>query len=121
MFIRLLKNHAVVFVFSLLYAATFILGAVDKQKQIAAIEKQKTAEIEKINQAHQQQILMLQRQAEIYQQQQQLLIDKVAEMQQAAQQQEKAINEALESNKNWSDERVPGDVSRLLNNRNKIN
>ncbi|MFU2081997.1 LysB family transcriptional regulator [Gallibacterium anatis] len=121
MFIRLLKNHAVVFVFSLLYAATLILGAVDKQKQIAAIEKQKTAEIEKINQAHQQQILMLQRQAEIYQQQQQLLIDKVAEMQQAAQQQEKAINEALESNKNWSDERVPDDVSRLLNNRNKTN
>ncbi|MFU2054312.1 LysB family transcriptional regulator [Gallibacterium anatis] len=121
MFIRLLKNHAVVFVFSLLYAATFILGAVDKQKQIAAIEKQKTAEIEKINQAHQQQILMLQRQAEIYQQQQQLLIDKVSEMQQAAQQQEKAINEALESNKNWSDERVPDDVSRLLNNRNKTN
>lgn len=121
MFIRLLKNHAVVFVFSLLYAATFISSAVDKQKQIAAIEKQKTAEIEKINQAHQQQILMLQRQAEIYQQQQQLLIDKVTEMQQAAQQQEKAINEALESNKNWSDERVPDDVSRLLNNRNQIN
>ena len=121
MFIRLLKNHAVVFVFSLLYAATCILGAVDKQKQIAAIEKQKTAEIEKINQAHQQQILMLQRQAEIYQQQQQLLIDKVAEMQQTAQQQEKAINNALETNKNWSDERVPDDVSRLLNNRNKTN
>lgn len=121
MFIRLLKNHAVVFVFSLLYAATFILGAVDKQKQIAAIETQKNAEITKLKLEHQQQILMLQRQAEIYQQQQQLLIDKVSEMQQAAQQQEKAINEALESNKNWSDERVPDDVSRLLNNRNKIN
>ncbi|MEH8048173.1 LysB family transcriptional regulator [Gallibacterium anatis] len=121
MFIRLLKNHAVVFVFSLFYAATFILGVVDKQKQIAAIEKQKTAEIAKIKLEHQQQILMLQRQAEIYQQQQQLLIDKVTAMQQAAQQQEKAINEALESNKNWSDERVPSDVSRLLNNRNKAN
>lgn len=121
MFIRLLKNHAAVFVVVLLYAVVSIWGAVDKQRQIAAIETQKNAEITKLKLEHQQQILMLQRQAEIYQQQQQLLIDKVAEMQQTAQQQEKAINEALESNKNWSDERVPSDVSRLLNNRNKIN
>lgn len=121
MFIRILKNHAAVFVVVLLCAVVSIWGAVDKQRQIAAIETQKNAEITKLKLEHQQQILMLQRQAEIYQQQQQLLIDKVTEMQQAAQQQEKAINEALESNKNWSDERVPDDVSRLLNNRNKTN
>ena len=121
MFIRLLKNHAAIFVIVLLYAVVSIWGVVNKQRQVAAIETQKNAEITKLKLEHQQQILILQRQAEIYQQQQQLLIDKVTEMQQAAQQQEKAINEALESNKNWSDERVPDDVSRLLNNRNKTN
>lgn len=112
MLIKLLKNYGFLIFFIVMYLALYPLIALDKQKK---------AEVTKLKQEHQQQILMLQRQAEVYQQQQQLLIDKVSEMQQAAQQQEKAINEALESNKNWSDERVPDDVSRLLNNRNKTN
>lgn len=121
MLIKLLKGHSFIILLVLIGCAAFFLQSFEKQKQMIALETQKNAEITKLKLEHQQQILILQRQAEIYQQQQQLLIDKVAEMQQAAQQQEKAINEALESNKNWSDERVPGDVSRLLNNRNKIN
>lgn len=121
MLIKLLKDHAFIILLICIYGAGLFLQSLDKQKQIAAIETQKNAEITKLKLEHQQRIFMLQRQAEVYQQQQQLLIDKVTEMQQAAQQQEKAINEALESNKNWSDERVPDDVSRLLNNRNKTN